>query len=73
MLTEKEILEVISELGINIDAQKISDDASLTSLGLDSLDIFNVLVELEGKTGQKVPDSDLEKLDTIKKLAAYFS
>jgi len=72
-MTEKEILEVINELGIILDSEKISYDAPLTSLGLDSLDIFNLLVELEGKTGKKISDSDLEKVDTIKKLVAYYS
>lgn len=75
MLTEEKIIDVINELdlGFKLDPTNTPGDATLKSLGVDSLDVYNILIELENMTGQKVPDSDVEKLSTIKDLAAYFS
>lgn len=75
MLTEKKIIEVINslELDVELNPENTSPDDSLRSLGIDSLDVFNILVELEEITGRKVPDSDVEKLTSIKKIEEYFS
>ncbi len=75
MLTEKEIIDVINELdfGFKLDPKTTPGETTLKSLGVDSLDIYNIFVDLETATGRKVPDSDIEKLTTIKELAAYFS
>jgi acyl carrier protein len=75
MLTEQNVIEIINELdlGFKLDSDSTPADAPLKSLGVDSLDIYNILVELENKTGKAVPDSDVENLSTIKEIAAYFS
>lgn len=75
MLTEKEIIDVINELDFDfkLDPINTSPDTTLTLLGVDSLELFDILQALETKTGKQVPDSDIEKLSTIKELAAYFS
>ncbi|MHB0925485.1 MAG: acyl carrier protein [Gallionellaceae bacterium] len=74
-MTEKEIIDVINELDFDFkfDPINTSPDTTLTLLGVDSLDLFDILQALEAKTGKQVPDSDIEKLSTIKELAAYFS
>lgn len=75
MLTEKEIIDVINELGFDFKLDPINTplDTTLTVLGVDSLGLFDILQALEAKTGKQVPDSDVEKLSTIRELAAYFS
>jgi acyl carrier protein len=75
MLTEKEIIDLINELDFDfkLDPINTSLDTTLTVLGVDSLDLFDILQALEAKTGKQVPDSDVEKLSTIRELAAYFS
>ncbi len=75
MLTEEQIIDIINDLdlGYKLDPKNTPRDATLKSLGVDSLDIFSIFSELEATTGKKVPDSDVEKLSTIKELAAYFS
>lgn len=65
------IIQVVQEkhaLSVSITAQ-----SSLTELGLDSLDIINVLFTLEEKTGVKIPDEAIAEqgLDTIAQFAAY--
>lgn len=74
MLGKAELLVLINQsLNLNIADTSEQFDAKLKSLGVDSLDIFNVLVELENATGKKVPDEDVEKLTTIRSLIDYFS
>ncbi len=73
MLNEKDVIDLIKDIGVDINTNKISYEATLASMGIDSLDIFNILVELETKTGQKVPDDDVDKLTTINAIVQYFS
>ncbi len=68
-----------SELIIQVVQEKhalsvpVTAESSLTDLGLDSLDIINILFTLEEKTGVKIPDEAIaeEELDTITEFAAY--
>jgi acyl carrier protein len=75
MMNEEQIIDVINklELGPKLDPKNTSYDATLKSLGIDSLNVFAIFVELELQTGKIVPDSDVEKLTTIRELAKYFS
>ena len=75
MLTKEQIITIINrlELGFQLDPKTAVADATLKSLGVDSLDKFNLLLELEAATGKKVPDSDIEKLSSIQEIEKYFS
>jgi len=52
MLTEQDVVNLIGELDINVDVDALSAEATLKSLGIDSLDVFTLLVEIESKTGK---------------------
>ena len=75
MLTKEQIITIINklELGFQLDPKTTVPDATLKSLGIDSLDKFNLLLELEAATEKKVPDSDIEKLSSIQEIEKYFS
>lgn len=74
MLNEEKAIEIINNcLGLSLDPKNTPADANFKSLGIDSLDFFNVVVELEALTGRKVPDSDVDKLTNIKSLVEYFA
>jgi len=73
MLTKEKIVEIINGCGLSLDHQETSQDVTFKSLGVDSLDFFNVLEEIEEITGKKVPDGDVAKLTNIKELLEYFS
>lgn len=74
MITEEQVIEMINTtLEMNLDIKSTSRDATLKSLGIDSLDFYNVLVELENVTDKKVPDEDVESMLTVKEITAYFS
>ncbi len=75
MLTEQQVINVINNMGldVNLDAENTSTDESFRSLGIDSLDVFNLLIEVETLTGRNVPDGDVEQLTSIKKIVKYYS
>ncbi len=74
MLSKTQIEETMLNSGMAVDSQPpIPTDRNFYEMGLDSLDVFNVFVELESLTGIQVPDDDLEKLQTIDSIHAYFA
>lgn len=74
MLNEAKIIEIINQsLEMSLDPKNTPVDVNFKLLGIDSLDFYNVLVELETMTGRKVPDDDLERISTIKDLVEYFA
>ncbi len=74
MLSKTQIEEAMLNAGLAIDLQSpISTSEVFSDLGLDSLDTFNVFVELESLTGIQVPDDEIENLQSIDSIHAYFA
>lgn len=48
-------------------------DKTFEEAGFDSLDMFNLFVELEQLTGHQVPDELIDELTSPAALIAYFS
>ncbi|MNF13802.1 acyl carrier protein [compost metagenome] len=59
--------------GIELPLESIDPDQSLASQGLDSLDSFNILLELQDMTGVKVEDDQVDALDTLNNIVAFFN
>ncbi len=50
----------------------IRDDASfIEDLGLDSLDLVDMIMKLEEEFGISIPDEDLDKIRTVKDAINY--
>ena len=73
MLTDEQVLAAIRKGGGIDGAKSIDIDEEFESLGIDSLDVFNVLLEIEALTGIKVPDADVEKLTSARAVLNYFN
>jgi acyl carrier protein len=57
--------EVLSDdFGVPVD--DISPDATFEALGLDSLDVVELTLVLEERTGVKLEDEELEDVRTVK-------
>ncbi|MFK3774618.1 acyl carrier protein [Pseudomonas sp. NPDC089406] len=69
------VKELLKAAGLSVDVATITDnDQPLReAYGLDSLDMFNALLEIQNHTGREVPESDIEGLRTINDFVAYFS
>lgn len=69
-MTEKIIELTAAHLGI--DEESISENASFKEdLGVDSLDLFELVMELEEEFGIEIPSEDLENLITVSDVAKY--
>lgn len=73
MITEEQLLIVIKKVW-DVDGDKsIGLDDNFKSMGLDSIDLFSVLAEIEEITGLKIPDDDIDKLTTARAIIDYFN
>ena len=70
MDTMKKIKEIISRQ-TDIEKEKLSDNTTLEDIVADSLDIVEMLMEIEGSFDIDIPDKDAEKLSTVGELCAY--
>jgi len=70
---EDRVKEIIStELGIEMD--KVHLNSNFTQdLGVDSLEIMQLLISLEEEFNIKIPDKDIETLATVGDLIQYIN
>ena len=67
----EKIIEMIAE-NLNIDINTITEEASFKEdLGVDSLDLFELVMALEEEFGVEIPTEDLETLTTVGAVAKY--
>jgi acyl carrier protein len=68
--TQDKIVELVVTK-LNIEKSKITSDATLQSLGADSLDIVELIMRLEDQFGIEINDEDVEQLKTLSDLVDY--
>ncbi|MBC8572883.1 acyl carrier protein [Jingyaoa shaoxingensis] len=67
----EKIREMIAE-NLNIDMNTITEGASFKEdLGVDSLDLFELVMALEEEFGVEIPTEDLEELTTVGAVVKY--
>ena len=67
----EKIREMIAE-NLNLDINTITEEASFKEdLGVDSLDLFELVMALEEEFGVEIPTEDLETLTTVGAVAKY--
>ena len=72
MLTLEQIRDAIGSSGVEIDALSMPVKKKFSDLGLDSMDVFNILIELQNITGIEIPDADIKILQSLEKIYQYF-
>ncbi|MGD0639329.1 MAG: acyl carrier protein [Roseiarcus sp.] len=75
-MTEKEIkalfAELIGAIAPEADLSTLGDDEDMReALDLDSMDFNNLIIALHKRTGIDVPESDYNKLFTLRGAVAY--
>lgn len=69
------MLETIKKLvaeNLGIEEETITENASFKEdLGVDSLDLFELVMALEEEYDLEIPTEDLEKITTVGEVAAY--
>jgi acyl carrier protein len=65
----KKIQEMLAE-ALNLPVEKVTPDAKIVDdLGADSLDVVELLSELEDEYGIVIPDEEVENLATVQDVA----
>lgn len=70
MDTMKKIKEIISRQ-TDIDQEKLGENTTLEDIVADSLDIVEMLMEIEEAFDIDIPDEDAKKLSTVGELCNY--
>ncbi len=68
---ESKVIKIIAEK-LGIEEDEIKPEASFVDdLGADSLDIVELVMELEEEYGIEIPDEDAEKIKTVQDAINY--
>lgn len=68
--TQDKIIDTIAEK-LTVDKKAIVSDATLQSLGADSLDIVELIMHFEDQFGMEINDEDAESLRTLQDVVDY--
>ncbi|MDP1859617.1 MAG: acyl carrier protein [Gemmatimonadaceae bacterium] len=71
MITEEQIFACIHKVNAHLDTNAMSAEGDLRKMGLDSLDMFSLLLELQELTGVEIPDEDIPSVQSVAKLREY--
>lgn len=69
--TRETIIELISNAKVVADASSLRDNMKLIDQGIDSMDIFAIMLAIQDHYQIQIPDSDIEKLQTVNDLVNY--
>jgi acyl carrier protein len=68
---EEQVKDIIVEQ-LSVSADEVVPEASFVDdLGADSLDLVELIMVMEEKFGQEIPDEDAEKLQTVQDAISY--
>lgn len=73
MITEQQVKDAIIAAGIDADVNAIGPKDNLGDNAIDSLDFFNLFLELEDVGGKKIPDEDIDKMNTIEAIIQFYA
>lgn len=73
VINEEKIREFLTKAGAGADLSSSDFDKQFSDIGLDSLDVFNLLAEIEIEVGKKVSDEDFEEINTLNNVIEYMS
>jgi len=74
-MAEKSVEEMVKEIiveQLSVSEEEVVPEASFVDdLGADSLDLVELIMVMEEKFNQEIPDEDAEKLQTVKDAIDY--
>ena len=69
----EKVKEIVAE-NLGADINTLTEETSFKDdLGVDSLDLFEMVMALEEEYGKEIPTEDLEKLTTIGEVVEYLN
>jgi acyl carrier protein len=71
MINSEQIKDIISEVIIGFDIEKLGQDQNFFDAGIDSLDHMSILLAIEEKHDINIPDDAVEKCSSIEGIISY--
>ena len=71
MITTDQIHKIIGDIVPNVDVSKIDPHTRLREYGIDSMDFFNIILELQELLGKEIPDEDIDQVRTVASIQEY--
>ncbi|WP_053214334.1 acyl carrier protein [Pseudomonas sp. Q12-87] len=69
--TKETIVELIKKANVVADASSLRDNLKLIDQGIDSMDIFAIMIAIQDHYQIQIPDDDIERLQTVNDLVGY--
>jgi len=69
--TENRIAAIVADVSSNVTVGESDYDTPLKDLGVDSLDVAGIFLAIYEKLGVRVPDNEIDRLNTVRLIAAY--
>jgi acyl carrier protein len=69
--TENRIAAMVADVSSNVTVGEGDYDTPLKDLGVDSLDVAGIFLAIYEKLGVRVPDNEIDRLNTVRLIAAY--
>lgn len=67
------VLEIVAEQ-LSLPVEEVRPESSfIDDLGADSLDIVELIMEMEEEFGTEIPDEDIEKMNVVQDVISYVS
>jgi len=71
MVQRDDVIAIIKGVSSSVRAGDSDHGKPLKEIGVDSLDLSGILLEIEEKFGIKIPDEDIARLETIDRIVEY--
>lgn len=73
MVTESDVFAIIKEASVAGDINKLTPEVPFVDVGIDSLDVANIFLLIEEKYGVKIPDEEVENLQSISAIIKFLT
>lgn len=68
----EQIMDAVKQNSNYLEIDKLTETVDLTEIGVDSLDMFSILLSLQEIAGIEIPDEDIDGLNNVKSIHEYF-
>ena len=73
MIDQKKILEILNQSGVEIRPSEDDFGKPFKEIGIDSLDVFNFLGEIELELDKSISDSEFENINTLNDVLSFLN
>lgn len=72
-MTRERIQELLEQAGTKVRCSSGDFSKSFKDVGLDSLDVFNFLIEVESDIGREISDEEFQGINTLDQLLEFIN